>query len=140
MIEQRRGIGPARVAIVLSAIVALAFAVTALTDDPAPRPLVLAAMTTGDQAVPPEQLDFEVRNTGDVDVDVIAAKVRGVDDAAMTARRVRIPAYGSGRIPIHVPARCPGMPSYRTIDVRIVVDGRKHWQTLNTESPVQTCP
>lgn len=132
--EARRGIGPAWVAVVLGVLVALALVATSRSEGAPGQPLELErfrAIGSHDSAV---AVQVVVRNTQDVDVEVLDASIPDMDDvrfgSGTNTPTSTIRAHGYGTFAMRLPTVCPTPPAIDRINVRLRTNGHEHAQAL----------
>jgi hypothetical protein len=136
--EARRGLGPAWVAIALGVLVALALVDTSRSEgapgQPLAQPLELErfrAIGSRDSAV---AVEVVVRNTRDVDVEVLDASIPDMGDvrfgSGTAAPTSLVRAHDYGRFAMRLPTVCPTPPAIDRIDVRLRIEGHEQSQSL----------
>lgn len=132
--EARRGIGPARPAIALGVLVALAVAVTARTEGSPGQPLELQAFSPIGARGDVIAVSVGVRNTAGADVEVLDASIPDLEDVHFSSGTsepaAAVRAGGDGTFRMRIPTLCPDPPALDRITVRLRMGGHEHAQSL----------
>jgi len=133
--EARRGLGPAWVGIALGVLVAVAFVISSRSEGAPGQPLELErfrAIGSRDSAV---AVQVVVRNTRDVDVEVLDASIPDMADVRFgggtTAPTSMVRAHDYGTFAMRLPTVCPTPPAIDRINVRLRINGHEHAQSLH---------
>ncbi|MDA0179248.1 hypothetical protein OJ997_02980 [Solirubrobacter phytolaccae] len=139
--EARRGIGPAWVAVALGVVVALALAVTSRSEGVPGQPLELQtfqAIGSRDSAI---AVQVGVRNTGEVDLEVLDAWIPDLDDvhfgSGTNAPTSTVRARADGTFALRIPTLCPNPPALDRVNVRVRINGHVHAQSLRFPGAVR---